>query len=82
MAKFCSASVMVKPARGRGLVAGSSVRSVLELAGITDVSAKILSSSKNKLNIARAGIEALRLVRKTEKKQEKKDIAVPEGEKA
>ena len=50
---------MLKPAQGRGLVAGSAVRSVLELAGITDVNAKVLSPSKNKLNIARATIQAL-----------------------
>ena len=58
-AKYASARVMLKPAQGRGLVAGSAVRSVLELAGITDVNAKVLSPSKNKLNIARATIQAL-----------------------
>jgi len=36
----------------------------LELAGITDVTAKILSSSKNKLNIARATIKALAQLKK------------------
>lgn len=59
-AKHASAKVFIKPAPGRGLVAGSSVRSVLELAGISDVSAKILSRSKNKLNNARAAIKALK----------------------
>jgi small subunit ribosomal protein S5 len=47
------------PAAGKGLVAGSSVRHVLELAGVKDISAKILSGSKNHLNIARAAILAL-----------------------
>jgi small subunit ribosomal protein S5 len=41
------------------VVAGSAVRNVLDLAGIKDVTAKILSGSKNKLNIARASIDAL-----------------------
>ena len=59
-AKYASSSVAIFPAKGRGLVAGSSVRTVLELAGVKDVTAKILSRSKNQLNNARAAIEALR----------------------
>lgn len=63
-AKYCAALVALRPAKGRGLVAGSAVRAVLELAGINDVSAKIFSRSKNKLNNARATHVALsRLVR-------------------
>ena len=58
-AKYCSSEVVIRPARGRGVVAGSSVRTVLELAGITEVGAKILSRSKNKLNNARVAIKAL-----------------------
>lgn len=57
--KFASAIVMVSPARGRGVVAGSSARTVVELAGVRDVAVKILSGSKNKINIARATIQAL-----------------------
>lgn len=62
-AKLSSATVMIQPAKGRGMVAGSSVRNVLELAGIKDVRAKILSGSKNKLNNARATIKALEQLR-------------------
>ncbi len=58
-AKYSSASIMIFPARGRGVVAGSSARSVIELAGIKDVCAKIMSGSKNHLNIARVAIKAL-----------------------
>lgn len=58
--KFASSEVMMMPAPGRGLVAGSSVRTVLELAGVKDVTAKIFSRSKNKLNNAKAAIEALK----------------------
>ena len=58
-AKFCSSRVMMMPVAGRGLVAGSSVRTVLELAGLKDVVAKLLSGSKNKVNNARVAIEAL-----------------------
>ncbi len=58
-AKSSSGIVSIRPAPNRGIVAGSSVKSVLELAGVRDVTAKILSPSKNKLNIARATIAAL-----------------------
>ena len=59
--KFGSARVLLKPQRkGRGLVAGSVVRAVCDLAGIRDISSKIISRSKNKLNNARATIEALK----------------------
>lgn len=58
-AKFSSAVVSVMPAPGKGMIAGSAVRVVLEIAGIKEVSSKILSRSKNKLNIAKATIKAL-----------------------
>jgi small subunit ribosomal protein S5 len=58
-AKYASAQVSLMPAPGKGMIAGSAVRIVLELAGIKEVSSKILSRSKNKLNIARATIKAL-----------------------
>ncbi|MFT7506938.1 MAG: small subunit ribosomal protein S5 [Acidimicrobiales bacterium] len=58
--KYASSEVMMMPAPGRGLVAGSSVRTVLELAGVKDVTAKIFSRSKNKLNNAKAAVEALK----------------------
>ncbi len=61
-AKFCASRVEIRPSPGRGLVAGSSVRTVLELAGVTDVTAKILSRSHNPINNARAAIEALKRV--------------------
>ena len=45
----------MRPARpGRGLVAGGVVRTICELAGITDISTKILSRSSNNLANARA----------------------------
>lgn len=59
-AKYCASVVEIRPSPGRGMVAGSSVRTVLELAGVSDVTAKLLSRSKNPLNNARAAIEALK----------------------
>lgn len=57
--KYCSARVEMKPALGKGVVAGSSVRDVVVLAGITDINAKLRSGTKNKLNNAQAAIAAL-----------------------
>jgi len=61
-AKYCASVVEIRPSQGRGLVAGSSVRAVLELGGVSDVTAKLLSRSKNSINNARATIDALRQV--------------------
>ena len=63
-AKYCASVIEIRPSPGRGLVAGSSVRAVLEMAGITDVTAKVLSRSHNPINNARAAMEALRAVEK------------------
>ncbi len=63
-AKYGPAVILLKPqSQGRGLVAGGAVRSICELAGIKNVSSKILSGSKNKLNNARATMEALKKLR-------------------
>lgn len=58
-AKYSSARITIAPSKDRGLVAGSAARTVLELAGLSNVVTKIISPSKNKLNIARATIKAL-----------------------
>jgi small subunit ribosomal protein S5 len=66
-AKYSSCVVSIIPAKDRGVIAGSAVRNVLELAGVKDICAKLLSGSKNKLNIARAAIAALSKLSKTPK---------------
>lgn len=58
-AKFSSSYVILRPNKGRGLVAGSVVRDIVKLSGMKDITGKILSNSKNKLNNAKAVIEAL-----------------------
>ena len=63
-AKYSSARVSIMPAPNKGVVAGSAVRVVLGLAGVREVSSKIFSRSKNKLNIARAAIKALEKLKK------------------
>jgi len=58
-AKFGGARVLVKPApEGHGIVAGGAVRTVFDLAGIRNVTSKMLGSN-NKLNNARATVRAL-----------------------
>lgn len=59
IAKYNSGRVMLMPNKSRGVVVGSAMRSVVELAGITDITGRVVSGSKNKLNIARATIKAL-----------------------
>jgi small subunit ribosomal protein S5 len=60
-AKVGPARILLKPQKkGRGLVAGGAVRTICDLAGIKNISSKILSGSKNKLNNARATMEALK----------------------
>lgn len=62
-AKYASSIVEIIPSKGRGLVAGSAMRTVLDLAGVTDVVTKIHTRTKNKLTIARAAIAALKKLR-------------------
>ncbi|MFA6099927.1 MAG: 30S ribosomal protein S5 [Patescibacteria group bacterium] len=59
-AKFAAARILLKPApKGTGVKAGGPVRSVLELAGVPNITAKILGS-KNKVNNVKAVFVALK----------------------
>jgi len=58
-AKFSSSSVKIMPNKGRGLVAGTVVRDILKLAGVKDVTAKVLGGTKNKLNNSKAVMAVL-----------------------
>lgn len=57
--KYASSILNLMPNKGKGLVAGSTVRDMLVLAGIKNVTAKLHTRSKNKLNNARAAYNAL-----------------------
>ncbi|MBI2041766.1 MAG: 30S ribosomal protein S5 [Candidatus Nealsonbacteria bacterium] len=60
-AKFGAAKILLRPQRkGRGLVAGGTVRVVCTLAGIKNISSKTLGSTGNKINNARATMSALK----------------------
>ena len=61
--KYSSSRVLIMRAPGKGVLAGSSVRTVLEFAGLREVSSKIFSRSKNKINNARAAVKALSMLK-------------------
>ena len=62
--KYAAAKILLKPApEGSGIIAGGPVRVVLELAGVKDVSAKMLGSS-DKLSNVRCTVLALQKLRK------------------
>ena len=66
---FGASDIILRPQReGRGLVAGGVVRSICSLAGIQDVSSKMIGRTRNKLNNARATIKALKNLEKYETK--------------
>lgn len=65
--KFKSAKIFLKPAsRGTGLIAGSSIRKVLELAGVKNILSKALGAS-NRITNSKATILALQKLRLVEK---------------
>lgn len=74
-AKYSSASITIRPNPGRGLVAGSAARILLDLAGVKDVTTKFQSGTKNTLNNARATMKALHMYRGV-----KKYVSVPKVE--
>lgn len=60
-AKYGPAFVLLKPQKkGRGLVAGGTVRIICNLVGIKNISSKIIGRTRNKLNNARATMKALK----------------------
>lgn len=68
-AKFEASVVLLRPQKGgRGIIAGGPVRVICDLAGVKNISAKILSRSKNKINNAMATIKALKELKKKNEK--------------
>lgn len=58
--KFKAAKVLIKPApKGTGIIAGGAVRTVLEMAGVPNASAKMIGKSTNKISNIKAAFAAL-----------------------
>jgi small subunit ribosomal protein S5 len=73
---FSASRVMLKPAsQGTGVIAGGSVRAVVEAAGIRDILAKTLGST-NPVNVTRATIEALRSLQSAEQISARRGVTV------
>jgi small subunit ribosomal protein S5 len=66
IAKFGAAKVLLKPApEGHGVIAGSSVRAVMEVAGVQDVVTKLLGSN-NPHNVVKAVFRAFEQIKTAE----------------
>ena len=76
--RFGSASVILKPgAEGSGVIAGGSVRPVLELAGYKDIKTKVVGTN-NPRNVVYATIEALKSMKTAEEVAKKRGKKVSE----
>ena len=81
--KFGAAKVLLKPASpGTGVIAGGSIRAVLEACGIKDILTKSLGTA-NRINVAKATILALSMLRNPKEavRRRKEGLAVPDGAK-
>ena len=76
--KFGSASVILKPAaEATGVIAGGSVRPVLELAGYKDIRTKVVGTN-NPRNVVYATIEGLKSMKTAEQVAKKRGKTVAE----
>ena len=73
ISKFKAARIMIKPApQGSGIIAGGAIRTVLEMAGVRNASAKILGKTNSKMNNIKAAFIALQSFKTMPKKKVKK----------
>ncbi|MBS5724795.1 MAG: 30S ribosomal protein S5 [Clostridiales bacterium] len=73
--EFGAGKVLLKPAaEGTGIIAGKTVRAVVELAGVKNIRAKCLRSN-NPTNVIKATIEGLKSLRSVEQVAKTRDIS-------
>lgn len=78
--RFGGARILIKPAiAGSGVAAGGAVRSIMELAGVQDVTSQFLGSHTS-INVVRATMEGLKGLRRAEKVAELRGIPVDQLE--
>ncbi len=74
--EYAAAKVMLKPAsQGTGVIAGGSVRAVVEAAGVKDILTKVHGST-NPVNVVRATLEALRSLHSAEELSARRGVAL------
>ena len=76
--EYGAGRVLLKPAApGTGIIAGGTVRTILELAGVSNIRAKCLRST-NPVNVVKATFEALRSLRTAEEIAALRGISIDE----
>ena len=65
--KFGAAEVLLRPAApGTGVIAGGSVRAIMELGGVKDILTKSIGRTSNPINVAYATLDAVKRLRTPE----------------
>lgn len=82
VSRYCGAHILLRPASpGTGIIAGKTVRAVLESAGVKDVLSKSLGS-KNAANVVKATLSALQQLRLREQIYQARGLSVKKAETA
>ncbi len=75
--QYKSSKVLLKPATpGTGIIAGATVRAVLEKSGVTDILTKSYGS-RNPINLVKATIDALLQLRSLKETAELREVPLP-----
>ncbi len=82
VSRYCGAHILLRPASpGTGIIAGKTVRAVLESAGVKDILSKSLGS-KNAANVVKATLAALQQLRLREQIYQARGLSIKKPEAA